>query len=272
MFRFFSKNSRLRYSALGILLLIVILGALFLALNVLDIGENYKLSLPTNLLNVIFIAVPAVPLVYFSAKLYITTGATEILALGSAQMVLGLSSVIRIWLDNTSWWIPVTLYESAGVLAALIYVLGGITVVTSPTTAALKPAFQKWAAGLSYGGITIIFSIITLLGIKNILPLAITLNAREIQLQDIMQTTATLLLFIASFIFFKVFLKSRTDFSYWYLLGLLSLAFGSFFMSQDNVESKLVWSGRIAEYFGIICFLLSVNTYYRSHKTKMQII
>lgn len=265
------KTNRLRRSALGILLLIVILGIFFLALNVLDIDENFRLHLPINLFNVIFISAPAVPLVYISTKLFFTSGSPDLLALGCAQLAFGVDSVLKIWLDNTSWWIPVALYESVGVLAALIYLFGGITVITKPASTALRSTQNKWAVGLSYGGITIIISIITLLGIKNILPLTINLNANEISVQDIMQISATLLLLIASFIFYKMYLKSRTDFSYWYLLGLLSLAFGAFFISQDSVQSKIVWLGRVSEYFSSICFLSGVIRNYHRNRLKVQI-
>jgi hypothetical protein len=269
MFRFFSKNDRLRYSALGILLIIVILGVLFLVLNVLDINENYRLHLPTNILNVIFVTAPAVPLVYISAKLFISSGSPELLALGGAQLALGINSILKIWLDNTNWWIPVTLYEGIGVLAALIFLFGGITVITRSADTTLRSVQKKWALTLSYTGIMVIIAIITLLGIKNILPISFSLNANEISIQDIIQVSATVMLFITSFIFYRIYMKSRSDFSFWYLLGVLSLAFGVFFRSQDNIDSKLVWLGRATEYFSSICFLAGVIR--NNHRNRLKV-
>ena len=53
--------------ALGLALTIIALGIVFLALDIMDIEEDYRLLLPIPLLNTIFIFVIALPIVFIAA-------------------------------------------------------------------------------------------------------------------------------------------------------------------------------------------------------------
>jgi hypothetical protein len=110
--------------------------------------------------------------------------------------------------------------------------------------------------------------LITLLAYLKVIPISVKFMSHVISVQDLLQAVSTLLLFAAAIIYFKIYLRSRSDLSYWCLLGLCSLAFGSLFISQGPPESLIAWTGRISQYFGNLCFLLAVIRNYRQNGLK----
>ncbi len=63
---------------------------------------------------------------------------------------------------------------------------------------------------------------------------------------------------VSALIYLRIYSKSRSDFYYWYSLGLILFAFGVIFISQGPLESGIAWSGRASQYAGGIYFLVSV--------------
>jgi hypothetical protein len=263
MLRFFSEINGLQRSALGILILIVILGMVLLALNKLDIDEGYRLNLPINIFNAIFITALAIPLIYISVKMFTRTGSIKLLTLGGAQLALGVGSLLKGWLPNASLYVLVIMFESIVILTSLIYLLGAIAVFATPAGIQLNSSQKIKALVLTFTGILIIILLIIFLSFREIIPASISFRENTMSVQNIMQIVSLLFLFSASFICFRVYLKSPGDLSYWYLLGVLALAFGVFFIAQGPVESRIAWTGRASQYFGNICFLLAVIRSYK---------
>jgi hypothetical protein len=263
MLRFIRQINRLQRSALGILIFIVILGMVLLGLNILDIDEGYRLNLPINIFNAIFITALAIPLIYFSVKMFTRTGSFKLLTLGGAQLALGVGSLLKGWLPNANLYVLVIMYESIVILTSLIYLLGAIAVFATPAGVQLNSSQKIKALVLTFTGILIIILLIVFLAFREIIPASISFKENTISVQDVMQIVSMLFLFSTSFIYFRVYLKSPADLSYWYFLGVLSLAFGVFFIAQAPVESRIAWTGRASQYFGNICFLLSLARSYK---------
>ncbi len=269
MLRYFIEKDRLQRFALVVLILIIILGMFFLVLNILDINEDYLLNLPINIFNNIFITALAIPLIYLSVNIFTHTGSPRLLALGAAQMALGIGSLLKGWLPNTSLDILVILYESILVLTSLIYLVGAIMVIIRPDNSGLNSRKKIRVVTLSYASILIIISIIVLLVFRGVIPAHIVFRENTVSVQNVMQIISILLLFTASFIFFRISLLAHSDLSHWYFLGVLSLSFGVFFMAQGPVESKIAWAGRASQYFGNICFLIAVIRNYKEIHNNM---
>jgi len=149
MLRYFIEKDKLQRFALVVLILIIILGMFFLVLNILDINEEYLLNLPINIFNNIFITALAIPLIYLSVNIFTHTGSPRLLALGAAQMALGIGSLLKGWLPNTSLDILVILYESIVVLTSLIYLVEAIMFLTRPDNS-MSNSGKKILKSMSY--------------------------------------------------------------------------------------------------------------------------
>jgi PAS domain S-box-containing protein len=82
--------------------------------------------------------------------------------------------------------------------------------------------------------------------------------------------TAVALFAISSFLFMRLFFKSKSDSLYWYSLALALIAIGSCgVFLQKGVGSPIEWAGRLAQYVGTIYFLTAVLTAMREAPTKV---
>lgn len=238
-------------------MVVMALGVLFLALDILDIHEDYRLYLPIPLLNTVFLFVIAVFVAYFSAKNYVVTGAPILLGLGCASLFLGLGRLFKCWMTGLDVHINITIDESATLLASIIHlVAAGIDISKRSTRNPAAGVKSRIILGF-YLGVLVCFALIVLLVLQGRIPLFSVLGIRGI----ISETTAVFFL-AAAVIGFITYYRSRGDFYYWYSLGLVFFSFGVMFMGLGAVESKLAWSGRISQYLGNIFFLVSVLSLY----------
>jgi hypothetical protein len=240
---------------LATIIFIVCVGIIFIGLDILDINEDLQLHLPINILNTIFISTIAAFLIYYATELSKTTGSHALLALGCAQLVFGVGSLLRGWITGAELYILINMYESLVIIASLIYLVGGVSVMTGRQDVELKPGRKNGIIFWSYIGVMIVMSLIIALAFQRAIPESIMPG---ITLQNVLQGISALLLLASSIIYLRVYSKTRTDLYYWYFLGLISLAVGVFFISQGQVESKIAWTGRVAQYFGNLCFIIGV--------------
>jgi hypothetical protein len=69
---------------------------------------------------------------------------------------------------------------------------------------------------------------------------------------------AAILCIASALIYLRIYFKSRSDFYYWYSLGLILFAFGVIFISQGALESPIAWLGRASQYASSIYVLVAV--------------
>ncbi|MGA2668935.1 MAG: hypothetical protein ABSF32_08455 [Ignavibacteria bacterium] len=252
--------------AFGVLFGIVVFGIFILVQNILDINENIRLQLSIKIFNLIFISILAFPVIYLSSKAFFRTSSIKLLALSGAQLSLGIGSLLKGWLPDTNLSILIIIYESTVLLTSLIYLSGGIITIARPASFKLN-AEQK--RKVYFGGLTAVILAVALIvsfTFLKLIPSSVGFRGNRLSVQDILQILSTIILFITSLIYFRVYLKSNSDLTYWYCLSLLFLAFGVFFISQGDVESRIAWVGRASQYFGNICFLAGLIRNYKQEK------
>lgn len=244
--------------AAGLIILIVVLGMVFLTLDILDIDEYFTLPLPVDIFNTVFLFAFALLLVYLTVRRFFITGFTEVLVLGGAQLILGTGNLLRGWLPVAGLDIPITLRESLVLIASLAYIGAGIQVAVRKQSAGFTLEQKQKITLAFYLGVLIVISLVILFVFQGIIPSFIAHGAGAFTIQDITQETAALFFLISAFIFFFIYRRSGMELHYWYCLGLLLFALGVLFVSMGHVESRIAWLGRFSQYFGNGCFLITI--------------
>jgi hypothetical protein len=258
----------LKKTAVGLFIFVVVLGAICLVLDIIDVNEDYILGLPVNILNTVFIAATAIILVILAAKAYHRTGNAGLLTIGWAEMALLAGTLFKGWVSNVDGRILIVSNESLVLLAALAFLTGGILIVTRPS--AYKTS-QKTIMLFSYIFTLILISSIILFMYQQILPYIIKWGSISITLQDVFQRISSLFLFGSLLLYLRAYHKERTDINFWFLAGIAFWAFGQLFISLGPVEGKLAWTGRFAEYMGNLSFCMIFREIFWRNKNKSRV-
>jgi hypothetical protein len=249
--------------ALGIVLVTIVLGIVFIGLNILDIDEDFRLHLPIAILNTVLISALAVLIAYIAAIGFSAGGSPELLGLGCATLAFGAGSLIRGWLEGIGLNVVITVSDSSSLIASVLYLVGAGLGVSRLHPAKLKLRQKQTIVLLCYFGALASIGLVTILVLRGVIPLFSVPGESTSVVRGVVRGSATILLFTSFFIYLKIYFKSRTDFSYWYSLGLMLFALGVVFMSQGAIESRIAWLGRTSQYVGGLYLLVSVLGAYR---------
>jgi hypothetical protein len=253
--------------SLGLVIVIVALGVIFIGLDVLDIGENFRLYLPIPILNAVFICVIAALVAYFAAKTFTVSGLLEIWGLGCAIVAFGFSSLLYSlfywWLADTGLNLRITVNDSGILIGSIMHLLGASLGMTKYRLTKSDPRPKQRIVFLSYLGMLVVIAFVTWLAFRDVLtsfltPLTSIPLAGTIEVRDVVRGVAAILCVASAIIYFRIYLKSRSDFHYWYSLGLMLFAFGVVFISQGALESRVAWMGRVSQYISGLYFLLAI--------------
>jgi len=257
----------LKRFALGLVLIIIAIGIIFIALNILDIDEDYRLLLPIPVLNTVFIFAIAALVAYIAARSYTITGSMVILLLGGAALAFGAGSLFKSW-ASLGLDVTMTVDESAALIASILHLVAA-TVGTSQQRISNLEFRGKSGIILGYYlGVIACIALVILLVIQGVIPSFHMPGEGSSVLRVVVRRITAILFVAAAVINLITYYKSRTDFYYWYSLGLSLFGFGVFFISQGAVESRVAWLGRTAHYVGGIYFLVAVLGAYRLASTK----
>jgi hypothetical protein len=256
--------------ALGLTIVIIVLGMIFLALDILDINEDYRLLFPIPMLNTLFIFTISVLVAYMAAKSYNRTGSPMILVLGGATLALGTGSLFKSWMVGLGLDVIITVDESAALVASILhFVATNVSKYKLPLTK-LEPRWKSRFILIYYLAILVSIAVVILLVLQGIIPSFREPIGSLIVLRSIVRSITAVFFLVSAVINLINYYKLHTDFYCWYSLGLMLFGFGIFFISQGAVESKVAWLGRIAQYFGGIYFLFSVLVSYHIDKDKVR--
>ena len=250
--------------ALGLVLVTVALGIVFIGLNILDIDEDFRLHLPIAILNTVLISAVAALVAYIAAINFSADGSPELLGLGCATLAFGAGSLIRGWLEGIGLSVVITVSDISSLIASVLYLIGASLGMSRLRITKLKLGQKQRLVLLCYFGALASIGLVTILALRGVIPLFSGPGESISVLRDVVRGTAVILLFASTFIYLRIYLKSRTDFYYWYSLGLMLFAFGVVFISQGAIESRIAWLGRTSQYIGGLYLLVSVLGAYRS--------
>jgi hypothetical protein len=249
--------------ALVTVLVIAALGIVFIGLDMLDVEEDFRIHLPTPILNTVFISAVAAPVAYIAAGIFVINGSQQMLWLGCGALAFGVGSLLRAWLIGAGLNVPITIYYSAASIASVLHLIGA-----SLSMAKLRITKSQYRPKPStvffyYLGTLASIALITLAAFRGTIPPFYVPEASSTLPREVVRGIATISSLASSFIYLRLYFKSRTDVLYWYSLGLMLFAFGLFFVSQGAVDSRIAWLGRVSQYASNVYFLVAVLSAYK---------
>ncbi|MDQ7785144.1 MAG: PAS domain S-box protein [Desulfomonilaceae bacterium] len=242
-------------------------------LAVLNLQTVYEPELLLPLLSTVFGGFIPILVAYVAAKTYLEGGSRTALAMGCGMLVYGLGMVVGSYevASNHSLNIGLTIHNSTCFVGAAFHAVGAFSSFAgSSGPAGSTPRMGRRTAVLvSYAGIVLgIF--LFWAGVERgwtgtfFDPATGATVLRQIVLG------AAVLLYATGFSLFLVqYLLQKSDFFYWYSLGLALNAVGlSAVFLQTAVGSPMGWLGRSAQYVGCIFALVAVITAWKTARTR----
>jgi len=250
-----NKRLTLKRTALGLTLILIILGIIFIVLDILDIDEGYRLNWSIAIINTIFISAVALLTIYFTTRNYLQSGSPEILALGGGALAFGFSIVLYGWLPNSDLNTRITVYDSGVLLTAAVYLAGAILSMKKQRPSVWKSGWKKLSVITVYAAIVIIIAVITWLAYQDIITVFPHKFTEHFTAREIVQGIAAIFCVSAALMYLRKYHGSRRDIYFWYSLGLILFAAGVIFISRGSLESRIAWLGRASQYVAGIYFL-----------------
>jgi hypothetical protein len=253
------KRSTIKRFTLGLAAIIIILGATFMLLDILDIAESYRLQWPIAVLNTICICVVAVFTIVFATRSYLKSGSYEMLALGSGVLAFSYGVVIYGWLTSANLNTRITAYDSGVLLASIIYMVGAISSITRhiPSVRSKRTCYI-----IIYAVVLLLISGITWLAYQDVITFLLRQFSEHISARDVVQGIAAVFCISSALIYLLKYRSSHIDVYFWYSLGLVLFTAGVLFISRGHLESRIAWLGRLSQYTGGVAFLAAVLSLY----------
>jgi PAS domain S-box-containing protein len=255
-----------------------VVGLLFVPASMLAITALYALDInffyePKHLLavtNTIFAAIIPLLVAFLAARTYLRTGSSSVLLIGCGMLGFGLCAGSSGWLRDLSGGanLNVTIYNTGALLGALCHFAGAV-ITTSGKSSRWESGRRKTAVLPAYSAIlifTVLFSFATM---QRVVPPFFIQGSGPTGIRQMVLALAILFYAVSSLLFINNYLKTKSDFLYWYSLCLAMLALGLFaFYIEKIVGCPLGWVGRASNYVGTIFSLVAVQSAVRSGKSQ----
>jgi len=250
------KRFTVKRTALYLTCFLIILGIIFVLLDILDIAEDLRLYWSTAVINTIFISVVAIFTIYFATRSYLQSGSPEILALGGGTLAFGFAIVLYGWLPNSDLNTRFTMYDSGVFIASAVYLAGAIFNMKNLNPIARKSRPNIPGIIIVYSMIILIISVLTWLAYQDIITFLTYTFSVHFSARDVVQVIAAVFCMSTALIYLKKYNALRADIYFWYPLGLILFAAGVIFISRGPLEGRVAWLGRAAEYVSYFYFLM----------------
>ncbi|MGO9138050.1 MAG: PAS domain S-box protein, partial [Syntrophales bacterium] len=241
------------------LLLVFAYAIAITGLFILDIRVIFEPPLLLPITNTIFTAVIPLIVAFFAASSYLRKGTVSIFLMGCGMLSFGVFAALAGWLIGAQNGanINVTIYNTGALLGSLFHICGAV--LSSKTTPLWEKGKEKQFIAFAYGGILIFAVLFTIATVQHIVPPFFIQGLGPTVLRQIVLGLAILLYALSAAFFMNHYLRSRSDFLYWYSLCLAMLSLGLFaFYIQKVVGSPIGWAGRTSNYVGTIFALVSI--------------
>ena len=118
---------------------------------------------------------------------------------------------------------------------------------------------RKKRFSLTFLAVLVLSVVLILFGVFDVFPPFFVENVGVTFIDYAVYGLVVLFFLAGSLLYFRLYLKVKTDLLYIYSLGLLLYGIGCFGITQQVVfGDAIVWIGRIATYFGLLYFLLAL--------------
>jgi hypothetical protein len=230
----------------------------YLGLQSLTSGLVFDPPLLLLVLNGLFLSIIPFVVAYVSARSYLLNGSRSLLYLGSGLVGLGSASLVAGSLIGLPGGanLNVTVFNT-GVLAASILLLLCTISVRSKALDTLRQ--RKLRLTAAYSGAVLFVGLFATAALQGVVPVFFVQGVGPTLLRQAILGSATLLFAVCSLQSARIYVKSRSSFTYWYALGLALIIIGlSAVFLQRSVGSPIGWAGRSAQYLGSTYLAIAV--------------
>ena len=263
-----ARQVMLKRFAFVLALCVIVTGVVFIALDILDIAEDFRLYISIPVLDTVFICLVAIIVVYLSTRNYATSGSWEMLGIGCAVLAFGFASLLHSWMKiEPDYNARITANDTGILIAGICHLGGGILATRRWATMLHDIGARRNILIISYLAIFLVISLVAWMAFHNIITFYIRSLTDYLAGRDVIQGIAALLCMAAAIIYLRMYLKSNSVFYLWYVLGLVLFTAGYLFISRGFLESRIAWLGRTSEYIAGFYFLASVLYYRRQART-----
>ena len=265
-----SEGMTSRYPKLISLLLVFVSMLAIIVLYIFDITFLYEPKYLLGVTNTIFTSIIPIIVAIFAARTYRSTGSSSVLLMGCGMLGFGLCA------GSAGWFraIPggsnfnVTIYNTGALVGSLCHVSGAF-ISYSKKSYQWEPGTQKLAVIPAYSAVIIFAVLFSLATVQQLIPPFFIQGSGPTALRQIVLGLAIFFYAFSSLLFMNSYLRTKSDFLYWYSLCLAMLALGLFaFYIERIVGSPIGWVGRAANYVGTIFSMIAIMSAVRIGKSK----
>ncbi|MHB1483779.1 MAG: PAS domain S-box protein, partial [Saccharofermentanales bacterium] len=253
---FFERSLRLLGSVIAVLLAFSII---YLVVQ----NDNRTIESPVllTILNGIFITSVSLFTAVISTIGYIRSGLWRFLSLSAGSVVFGSTALLagtlmRTYGANTS----ITIYNIGALLAAIcfsitVFHFGTISITEKYPVKRILISFITMILALSIIGMIIVFSI------RQIFPPFFIQGIGSTPIRQVVLGLVIALMLSTAINVFRDYSETKTNFNFWYSLGLFCMALGFGGVYIMNTSGNLLnWVARLAQYIGNVYVLFAVVT------------
>ncbi len=265
-----SEGVKSQYPKLAGLLLVFASILAIVVLYALDITFFYEPKYLVGVTNTFFTAIIPLVVAFFAAKTYLRTGSLSVLLMGCGMLGFGLCAGTSGWLRELPGGanINVTIYNIGALLGSLCH-FAGATISTLRKSYRWESGKQKPAAIPAYSAIILFAVLISFATVQHVIPPFFIQGYGPTAIRQIVLGLAVFLYALSSLFFMSGYLRTKSDFLYWYSLCLAMLAVGLFaFCIEKIVGCPIGWVGRSSNYVGAIFSLIAIHLAVRSGKSE----
>lgn len=251
---YFNLNHRKQISLIPIVAFALIIAIMFF----INISQPvFDVPYLQFVLQAVFVLGSSIGIVVISARAYLASGSINVLLLGSAIFISGLSTTIASWAVSLSANEAVTIGNTGILISSFIMLLSAITTVvaTPPHNNLNRIAMLGIVYLISFCAVVAI----SLSAAFGLMPIFL-MPTGPTAIRLVVLAVSILLYIESSSMFFIKYLRSKSNVIYWYTLALvlfsLALVSALFTLNLGDVAN---WVSRLAIYLSGVYFLIALS-------------
>jgi PAS domain S-box-containing protein len=242
------------------LLLIPAYIVLIAVLEVLNIQTVFEPPLLLPLLNTVFLGIFPLCLAFIAGRVYLRSDSLSVLLMGCGMLTFGICSVAAGWVrgmaDGAN--MTVVLHNIGVFVGGFLHLLGSILNFVGRSSPD-QPTLRKWTVTTAYGCLFLFGVVLVFATLRDMVPPFFVQGVGPTVLRQLVLGAGVVFYFISSLFFLRTYTEWKSDFLYWYALGLAITAIGlSAIFLQQGVGCPIGWLGRSAQYISAFFFLAAL--------------
>jgi PAS fold len=249
-------NNRLQWLGIALVILVAIAAVVLGIVNLKTVYEPHDL---VQILNTIFSFGAGLLIAIVAVQIYLTMKSWWAFFLGSGALVFGISALLSGWVFPDSLNTAVALFSIGTLISGGLHFFGATqSSKNNQHAASTNKSGSPVAVILLCLSVVIVFALLSILPSMRYFP-KFYVSGTGYTYTRYAITVAAAILFFASILYYGILhFRLRTNFIFWYCLGLALLTIGILSAAFSSHGTPLNWLGRISQYLGSIYFLTSV--------------